>query len=385
MNPIHAIALANFICCLDTSILNVSLPALSESFRAGLIDLEKVISWHTLALGLALIPSGLIADRVGRKKVFVSGMVLFIFSSILCALSTELMSFSWARVVQGIASAMMIANSNALISQVATKDQLGKALGTGAMFVAAGYLLGPILGGVLLSFMHWSGLFWINVPVGVIALACVVGQVPNQEPAPTVAPVKKSEWSAGFFVGLILAFLVFTAFSGMFLSIPFYLTQELGLSSGETGLVLAGMPLMMIIFSPRIGKWSDQVGARPPILIGLGVLFCAIGLASLMMFDSALKWIGFAIPLILGLAIAFFQVPNNSRTLQQTPTEFLSLGSASVSVVRNLGYTLGTMLTPRLASHVGVGKSTLLLCLLPIAAILCQHLEDERDGKNRKI
>src|SRR3954453_6048917 len=183
-----AVCTATFMLLLDITIVNVALPAIQRSLHASFSDLQWVVDAYALALATCVLTAGSIADLFGRKRVFLSGIVLFTVASLACGLANDALFLIVARGVQGIGGAMMFATALALISQEFHGKERGTAFGIWGATIGAAVAIGPLAGGMLTSWLSWRWIFLVNLPIGAAAVAPAARQVGEASDADTSAP-----------------------------------------------------------------------------------------------------------------------------------------------------------------------------------------------------
>src|SRR6266700_771392 len=286
---VGVLSLAVFMSSLDLFIVNLAFPYISRQYPGtSLSSLSWVLNAYTIVFAAVLVPAGRWADRIGRRRLFTAGLVLFSFGSVLCGVAPGVAALIVARVIQAAGAGAMVPASLSLLLAAVPPPVRPKALGTWSALGALGAALGPVIGGALVQ-VDWRWVFWINVPVGVAAvlLAAAVGLV-------ALALVKAPEWgwSSASFLGLLAASVVCGAamvyrsrrhhpfispvielellrsrtFSGSFAaSILYYagfgafvlgsvefLTGVWHYSAVEAGLAIAPGPLMVLPFARRV-------------------------------------------------------------------------------------------------------------------------------------
>lgn len=160
--------------------MNIALPVLQQELGANASEAQWVVQAYSLMLASLILVGGGLGDRLGRRRVFVSGIVLFTVASLVCGLAPGLRSLIAARTVQGMAAAMLIPQSLAIISASFDSQERGRAIGTWSGFSALTAAAGPIVGGVLVSAGSWRNVCFLNVPIGLLALACAT-RVPESQ------------------------------------------------------------------------------------------------------------------------------------------------------------------------------------------------------------
>ncbi|MEA2430331.1 MAG: hypothetical protein QOI19_804 [Thermoleophilaceae bacterium] len=328
------VAIGTFMLLLDVTIVNVALPAIQKDLHADFTDLQWVIDAYALMLASVLLVSGSIADIVGRRRIFVLGLGLFSAASLACGLATTPTFLTLARAVQGIGGAMLFATSLALLAHAFQGKERATAFGVWGATIGGAVAIGPLAGGVLTDSLGWEWIFFVNVPIGVIASFVTVAKVEeSKDPSQT-----KVDWlgavtfSAALFMlvfalirgnaegwgsttivvlfvetGLLLiAFIAlelrndqpmldlslfrkpsfagasvaaFTLSAGMislFLYIVLYIQNVLGYSPLETGVRFLPLSITSFFVAPLAGRLSARLPARS--LLGGGLIVVGIGL-----------------------------------------------------------------------------------------------------------
>ena len=172
-----AVCTATFMLLLDITIVNVALPSIERDLGADLTDLQWVIDAYALTLAALLLTGGSLADRVGRRLVFVIGLVIFTVASVLCGLAGTPLTLNLARALQGIGGAFMFATSLALLASAYSGRDRGTAFGLWGATTGAAVAIGPLVGGVLTEGIGWEAIFFVNVPIGIAAVALTLAMV----------------------------------------------------------------------------------------------------------------------------------------------------------------------------------------------------------------
>jgi EmrB/QacA subfamily drug resistance transporter len=398
-----ALAFAVVAVGVDGTVLSVALPTLSNVLRASESDLQWFSSGYFLVLAAAMLPAGLLGDRYGRKKVLVASLVLFGIGSTGCAYSTSVGEFMVARVVIGLAGAGLIVMAFAVLTVLFDKKERPKAVGVmaGATFVA--FPIGPILGGWLLSNFWWGWVFLINVPVVVIALAAVVGLVPEsrapERPGLDLVGVASSAaglviltyglikagqdgWSdvyalammvgglvllIGFFVwerrlsgrpggqplldlslftsasftwGVILAMLPIVAMLGILFTMPQYFQGVLGTDAMGSGLRLLPLVAGLMIGAIPAARVVQLVGAKVAVATGFAVLAVGLVLGSMMSVGSSPLFVAGWMS-VAGLGTGLAMATSMSAALVELDEEKSGVGSGVMQAVNKTGAPLG--------------------------------------------
>jgi EmrB/QacA subfamily drug resistance transporter len=394
-----AVGAGTFMGALDGSVVNTVLPIINSSFHSNVASVEWVVIIYLLVLSGVLLSFGRLGDMRGHKPVYLAGFFIFVISSALCGLSSSILMLVVFRGVQAFGAAMLAANSPAILTKSFPAEQRGQALGLQATMTYLGLTVGPSLGGWLTQQFSWRAVFYINIPVGFLALllsfraiardehidqgekfditgalvfvagliALLLGLNQGQEwgwTSPTILFLLAA-------AAVILAVFVFieqrvpnpmldlTLFQRRLFSasvasaivnyicvysilfiMPFYLIEGRGLNPAQAGLLLTAQPIIMAISAPISGTISDRIGARLPSTIGMAILGGGIVLLSRLGPQSSFSMIIFSLG-IAGLGTGIFISPNNSALLGSAPRHRQGIASGILATARNVGMVLG--------------------------------------------
>jgi MFS family permease len=232
----HAMAAVGtgvFLATVDSSIINVSLPTLVRALNTEFAVVQWVVLAYLLTVTSTMASIGRLADMVGKKSIYMIGFIIFTFGSALCGLSPSVKWLIGFRVLQATGAAMIMALGAAIVTEAFPPIERGKAMGMIGSIVSIGIVMGPALGGVILSALSWRWIFYVNLTTGFIS-----------------------------FVGL----------GGTVILLPFYLENILGFPSMQVGLLMGIVPVMLGVTSLFAGALSDRVGSRKITMTGLVVL-----------------------------------------------------------------------------------------------------------------
>jgi EmrB/QacA subfamily drug resistance transporter len=350
------VCLAIFMLLLDITIVNVALPDIQKELGSSFEDLQWVVDAYALALAALLLASGSLADLLGRRRVFVVGLILFVAASLLCGLSTTPTMLNVSRGLQGIGGAMMFATSLALIAQEFQPHERGTAFGIWGATTGFAVAVGPLVGGALTDGLGWEWIFLVNVPIGLLTAAIAVARVPDSERDPSA----RIDWpgllsfSAGLFflvfalirgnddgwtsakivtllttAGLLLtifvtvelrraqpmldlrlfrvptftgaqivAFSIHASMFSMFLYLTLYLQNVLGYSPLETGVRFLPVSLLSFLAAPIAGKLAERLPVRA--FLGAGLALIGLGLVLMSGIDPGDDWTTLLAGFILG-------------------------------------------------------------------------------------
>src|SRR5919205_29785 len=183
-----AVCTATFMLLVDVTIVNVALPSIEQDLKASFTDLQWVIDAYALTLAALLLTGGSLADRLGRRRIFLVGLVAFTMASALCGLSGSPLQLNLFRALQGIGGAFMFATSLALLASAYQGRDRGTAFGVWGATTGASVAVGPLVGGVLTDGIGWEAIFFVNVPVGIAAIVLALRTV-EESHAPSGARI----------------------------------------------------------------------------------------------------------------------------------------------------------------------------------------------------
>ncbi|MCF8012162.1 MAG: MFS transporter [Clostridiales bacterium] len=382
---------------IDASVVYVAFPSISKVFGAG----PGLVGWismsYLLVLSSFLLSLGRLGDMFGFRKIFLGGIALFTASSVLCGTAWSISTLIIFRAIQAVGAGMTMALSPAIITATFPSEERGRALGTMGMIVALGLAIGPSLGGLLLEILGWRSIFFINLPLGIVAYtACHYMLIEKEQ-------LKKQEfdWPGAFLALVSLTSLLFflsrgqdygwspfiIAFGitaiitgalfirheqkasqpmldlGLFRSqaftagntaalfhfmtqyiiifiTPFYLQEQLGFTASKVGITMTAFPLTVFVAAPLSGALSDKIGNR--LLSSAGAVFCMLGALFLSTAGDNVSSIDIAWRLsIFGLGTGMFQAPNNSAIMGSVSLKRLGIAGGVLSTTRNVGMVLG--------------------------------------------
>ncbi|WGV50776.2 MFS transporter [Rhodococcus erythropolis] len=391
-----------FVVGLDTTIVNVALPAIGEGFGVGTVGLEWIVNAYTLVLASLLISSGALADRFGRRRIFQIGLVVFGVASIVCALAPSVGVLIAARIAQGVGGSMLSPVALAIVVNVMTDPkERAKAIGVWAAVFGLSMAAGPIVGGVLIESFGWRSVFWINVPViavvlmltavfvpqsraeqprrldlpGQVLLMVVVGgsvalliegprigwlasgaiagyvavaaalaafvRVESRKSEPLMDP---SLFRHRPFTGAVLgAIVVFVALNATLLLGTFYLQQAREMTPAAAGAMTLPMAVAATICAPLSGILVGRFGARLPLLIAGS--FTALGGLCLVSLDNSTGTSTLLVAyLFLGIGFGFSNAPITNTAVNGLPRSQAGLAGGITSSARQFGAALGVAL-----------------------------------------
>ena len=399
------LGLGIFMNVIDHGSAAVALPTIASHFGADLPAVQWVVVAYSLTVSVLLLPMGRLSDMMDRKKVYIVGFTIYAMAATFAGLSSDLSILIAARVVQGVGSAMVQANMTVMLLSIFPANQRGKALGYQTSVVGTGAIVGPALGGFLVSALGWRAVFLVNIPVGIIVLIAAMvildrSTFSNESQAGqqfrfdwlgaglsgatllalllSISNGNQAGWGstsiitgllvsvallAGFIwwelktsspmlelslfrrklvaLGVSAAWLSFLGLSSGMFMMPFYLQKVQGYSPGESGLIVIFSAGSMAIMGPISGRLSDRYGWRPFKVIGMGLAATAV-----FIFAAALTEhspLGLIIPLLILQSCGFslFHTPNNSSILSAVERSRYGIVLAMNHLTRNSASVAG--------------------------------------------
>lgn len=356
---------------LDASIIALTYHAIGQDFGVGLRGVQLVSLAYLASLGSLLLPLGRLSDRVGRKRVYLWGFGIFTVASAGCSLAPTLAALAVLRSVQGAGAAMLQANGVALVVTSAPRHRMRTALGMQATAQAVGLALGPSVGGLIVQTLGWRAVFYLNLPVGIIAIAAGSLLLPRTRLSQTgpgrIRTVLAARHAGRALVGALLAYLLLF---GPMVLVPNVL-QLRGDSPLHAGLLAAVLPVGFALgaltgerFIPC--RWSAPRRCR------CGGLLAIAGFA--VLFATAANPAGWAVALVLaGLGLGAYTPANNAQLMSAVPTGATAVAGSMVSASRALGTALGTLLVVSALDATPDGRLPaallLVLCAVAVASV----------------
>ena len=395
VSTLIAALLGFFTITLDAVVVNVTLPTIRHDLGGGVAGLQWVVDGYTLMFAALLLTAGSLADRLGAKRAFGGGMVLFVLASVACGLAPTLGLLVAARFVQGAAAAAMMPASMALIRQAYHEQRArARAVGIWAMGGAVASSSGPVLGG-LLTLVDWRLIFFINVPVGMVALLLLARTPPSERRPAPLDPIGQvtgvlamggltfgaiEAGSLGFtdsavvaaFVVAVVSLIAFirsqhvvahpmlplelfrsrtvtivttTGFAFMvgYFGLPFvvslFVQQHLGLDALHTGVVFLPMMLVGLVVTPFSARIAERFGRRTVIATGLGLMTAGLAAVGLLPATAPL-WLLSALMVLVGLGGPTVSPPATAVLLDTVPHHQAGVASGVFNTSRQVGGAL---------------------------------------------
>lgn len=394
-----------FMTTLDSSIVNVALPTMARELGTTMAGIEWVVTSYLITICAFILLFGRFGDIIGKSRVFRIGIAVFTIGSLLCGLSNTLISLIISRIVQAIGAAAAMATNQGIITETFPSSERGRALGMTGTAVALGTMVGPTLGGLIVSVAPWKYIFLINIPIGIIVYIGVLKTLNFKKTKENVPFDIKGTFlfmisiillfcsinfaqSMGFtnpiiilaFISSFILLFIFIKIEGeidspmldihifnnklfslsifcgftSFISIgamniilPFYLQDVLKLTPRIAGLMMTVSPIVLAIVAPVSGYLSDKLGSEKISALGLSIM--TLGLFSLSIFTESTPL--FLVAILIGsvsLGSGMFQSPNNSLIMSTVDKSKLGIAGSINGLIRNLGITTGIALSTSL-------------------------------------
>ena len=393
------IGIGTFMSALDGSVANTLLPVLGRELGTDVAGVEWVTTIYLLVISGLLLSVGRAGDLFGHRRLYLAGFVLFVLGSALCGLAGSARALVALRAVQALGAAMLMATAPAILTRSFPAGQRGRALGALGTFTYLGLIVGPSLGGWLAGAFGWRSVFYINIPIGVLAIALALRAIADDRVtrrgerfdfvgaalftaglvALLVALNQGHAWgwsspaavallaaatlllvafvrlerrqsspmldlslfrSRVFSASVASALLNYACVYAVLFVLPFLLIDGRGLSAQQAGLVLTAQPIVMAIVAPLSGSLSDRVGSRGPATLGMLLLTAGLVCLGLLVPHGALWAIAAALALV-GLGVGMFVSPNNSALMGAAPRHRQGIASGVLATARNVGMVLG--------------------------------------------
>ena len=348
------VVMMTFMACLDSSIINVALPVMSNKLQVTMGSIEWVVTIYLIVICSTILIFGTLGDIIGKTKIFKFGILIFTIGSLMCGISNSLNFLVISRVLQGLGAAGTMSTSQGIITQVFPENERGRALGITGTFVALGTMVGPPLGGFIVSTLSWNVIFLINIPIGLVTFIMATKILPktntsiNKKFDLKGTILQFSIFKNGLFsLSIFCGFISFIAISSPNIIQPFYLQKVIKLSPSVTGLFMMAFPIVLSIVAPISGYMSDKIGSE--FLTFIGLLFISAGLFLMSTLNEySSLWALTSFVIIMAMGSGLFQSPNNSLIMSSVPKNRLGIAGSINALVRNLGMVIGISLSTTL-------------------------------------
>jgi EmrB/QacA subfamily drug resistance transporter len=392
---------------LDATIVNVALPTLGRSFHASIATIQWVPTIYLLAFATVIPASGWATERFGARRVWITSLALFLAGSLGCGLSGSVAVLICFRVVQGIGGGMILPVGQAILARAAGPQRMGRVMSIVGVPLLLGPVVGPVIGGALVSAASWRWIFFVNVPVGAIALALALRLLPDTPRSPAkldvpglvllsggiaaflyglakigtgtagdalpgvamatgLAMVAAFCWyalrarrplidlrllrSRGFAAGAAASLMLGIALFGVALLLPLYLEIVRGRSPLQTGLLLIPQGLGAALVMPAAGVLTDRIGARP-VVTG-GILVALAGLAAYTQLTAVTSYWYLAVALLLiGAGMGATITPAMAAAFGAIDRRAIPAATAAISTIQRIAGSVGTALLAVTLQH----------------------------------
>ncbi len=399
---LFAVAFGLFMIMLDNTVVNVALPSIREDLGISISELEWVVNGYALTFGVLLLSGGKLADMLGRRRIFIVGLVIFTASSFFCGFASSAAVLIGARVVQGVGAALMNPATLSIITATFPPRQRGTAIGIWAGVSAMALAFGPLVGGAITEHFNWSWVFYINVPIGILGIVAArvfidesrdtseqkldpLGLVTSAIAlfALTYGLIESNSrgWGDPLVIGcLVVAAVFFVVFAllerhqrlpmldlnlfrnrsfssanavmlliglamfGTFFFVSLFVQNVLGFSPIQAGATFLPMTLFIIFVAPVAGKLADKIGPRALMVPGLALVTASLILFSLQD-EGSTFWTLLPALLVGGLGMALAMAPTTTAAMHAVPIDKAGVGSAVINSMRQVGGSIGIALT----------------------------------------
>jgi EmrB/QacA subfamily drug resistance transporter len=393
-----AMCFALFMIMLDNTIVNVALPTIQRELHASPSSLEWTVNAYVLSFAALILFGGKLGDRFGRKRIFIVGLIIFTACSALCALATSDTQLITARALQGVGSALLNPLSLSILVAAFPRKQLPVAIGIWAGVSGLGIAIGPVVGGILVEHYGWASVFWVNVPVGIVAtIVCILVVSESRDPRTTemdivgtvivtaglfcltfgLVKTNDHSWTSPLVLGLlgaaavllvawyfweshvtqpmvplsffssrpftvsnIVAMLVGVSLFGSLYFVTLYFQNVKGYSAIEAGLRSMPMTLMIMFIAPIAGRLNTKIGPRP--LMAGGMLLSSIGMVTLAQLGVGTSynqiWPAFV---VLGAGLSLTMPSMSSAAMGAVDPTKAGIASGVLNSSRQVGGAIG--------------------------------------------
>jgi len=412
-----AVTFSLFLTYLDTTVVNVALPAMRDEFGVNINQLAWVINGYLITYAVFLLLGGKLADYFGRRRIFQLGLVIFTVTSIFCGAASSHEMLTIARTMQGIGSAMMLPGSQSIIAATFPREQRGLAFGIWTGVAGVGLAIGPLVGGLITQGFDWRWIFYINIPLGLAGLvaaqifvreskdesadqrfdiagllaaatflflltfgllqandrgwtstailvifagaalalaAFIVLELRQRAPAVDLRLFRVPQFTGAIYSAAIVLFAMF----GVLFFMSLYLQTVLRYSPTEAGAIFLPMTVVFLVTAPIAGKLTDRVGVRVPIAGGMALL--GLALLYLSRLDGGSGFWEMVPGLIVGgIGMGMAVAPTTMTVVSSVPLDKAGVAAGLLNSHRQMGGNLGVAIMGAVvAAHIGALEAT---------------------------
>jgi MFS family permease len=325
---------------LDGTAVTIAAPRIARSIHASLGDLELIANVYLVVLGLAILPAGRLADRVGRRATFIAGTLGFGLCSLAISLSHGVGELVVFRAAQGLFGALLQPSALALLSMAFPRERLGAVLGIWGAVNALAIGLGPVIAGFVVQDLGWPAVFLINVPLALLAAGLIAVAVGESRARPSPRPLRQVFAARSVRCAALLVALSSFAVFGLLFLLTFYLQNVHGLTPSTAGAWLLAPTLAVVVGAPVGGVIAERVDARWPVV--LGMLAVAIGLLILTRVPVRAAFWQVALPaLLIGFGIGSWVIAAMQTIVTGSPENLVGTASAVQQASSQVGGVIG--------------------------------------------
>lgn len=392
-----------FMILLDVTIVNIAIPSMMEGLNAPLDSILWVLNGYVMVFAVLLITAGRLGDIYGPRNLFAAGLVVFTLASAACGLSHDTTQMIVARAVQGVGGALLMPQTLTILTTIFPPERRGAAFGVWGAVAGIATIAGPTLGGLIVTYFSWHWIFYMNVPLGILALAATFLVIPDLRPGRRhrldlvgillaslgllgivfgLIEGERFEWGViwgwvtvpGVIVAGVVILLLFIVWErmqdepliplaifgnrnylvmnwigitisftmmGLFLPLTIYLQSVLGMTALAAGLTMAPMPASSMLISPWAGRLADKTGGK--YVLAAGLLLFGIGsglIAYLAQIDSA--WTTFLLPgIVAGVGQGLTFAPMTTIAMRHIEPRIAGAASGVLTTTRQVGMVVG--------------------------------------------
>lgn len=399
------VVLLPFMGTLDSTIVSVALPVMVNIFSVTMSSIQLIVICYLITIVSTILLFGRLGDIKGKSIVFNLGLLVFTLGSLFCALSKSFNSLVFFRIIQAIGASAAMANNQGIITQVFPPDGRGRALGISGTFIALGTMIGPPLGGFIISYFSWHYIFLINIPVGIVATIVGFKVLPhklkeNDEDIDFIGAIifgasvvllfyalisgqtvgydnnmiivgfalaiilfiifirieRKLKYplldlslfkNSLFSVGILCTFICYASINSNNIVQPFYLQNVLKMTPSFAGIIMMISPVLITLISPFSGYISDKIGSEFLTFLGLILIGIGMCLMATLNENSTIRELIVYITFI-SVGNGVFLSPNNSLVMSSAPSNKLGIAGSINAFVRNLGQSSGVAMATML-------------------------------------